>query len=146
MFRRRHWFQGRPLRGTVDICWLRPDAAEMDDADWEADYARSIAVFLNGDTIAERRPARRAGERQAFLLLFNAHSYAVRFVLPGAEHAHGWHAVVDTAAPPGRSGTGAGGWPPVLPCGAAVEVAGRSIMVLPAADDPASEASPARTL
>ena len=33
-----------------------------------------------------------------FLLLFNAHRDAVRFVLPGADHADGWHAVADTLA------------------------------------------------
>ena len=34
-----------------------------------------------------------------FLLLFNAHSDAVEFVLPGADHADGWHVVVDAALP-----------------------------------------------
>ena len=77
-----------------------------------------------------------------FLLLFNAHNDAVRFVLPGADHADGWHVVVDTAALPGRPGTGAGGSPAVLPSAAAVDVTGRSVMVLRAADDPAGKASP----
>ena len=65
-----------------------------------------------------------------FLLLFNAHSDAVQFVLPGADHAAGWHVVVDTAAPPSQPGTGAGGSPAVLPSGTAVDVTGRSVMVL----------------
>jgi len=70
----------------------------------------------------------------------------VRFALPGADHADGWHVEVDTAALPGQPGTGAGGWPAVLPSGAAVDVTGRSVMVLRAAGDPASGASPARTV
>jgi len=58
----------------------------------------------------------------------------VRFALPGADHADGWHVEVDTAALPGRPGTGAGGSPAVLPSGAAVDMTGRSVMVLRAAD------------
>jgi isoamylase len=150
IFRRRRFFRGRPARagngGLQDIIWLTPSGREMTDADWQADHARSLAVFLNGEAITEPGPRGEPVRDRRFLLLFNAHSHAVRFVLPDADHAHGWHAVIDTAAPPGRSGTRAGGWSPVLPCGTAVEVAGRSIMVLPAADGPAGEASLAGTL
>jgi glycogen operon protein len=117
----------------------------MTDADWHAGYARSLAVFLNGDAITEPGTRGETVRDRHFLLLFNAHSDPVRFVLPGADHAHGWHAVVDTAALPGRPGPGAGGWPAVLPSGAAVDVTGRSIMVLRAADGAAGGASPART-
>ena len=54
VFRRRRWFQGRPIRGTVDIGWFRPDGTEMDDDDWDAGFAQSIGVFLNGDAITDR--------------------------------------------------------------------------------------------
>src|ERR1035441_8846998 len=127
------------------IIWLTPSGLEMTDADWHAGYARSLAVFLNGDAITEPGTRGETVRDRHFLLLFNAHSDPVRFVLPGADHAHGWHAVVDTAALPGRPGPGAGGWPAVLPSGAAVDVTGRSIMVLRAADGAAGGASPART-
>jgi hypothetical protein len=56
----------------------------------------------------------------------------VQFALPGADHADGWHLVVDTAAPPSRPSTGAGGSPAVLSSGTAVDVTGRSVMVLSA--------------
>ena len=114
----------------------------MTDADWHSGYARSLAVFLNGEAITERGTRGEPIRDNHYLLLFNAHSAAVRFALPGTDHADGWHVEVDTAAPPGRSGTGAGGPPAVLPSGAAVEVTSRSVMVLRAADDPASRASP----
>ena len=116
----------------------------MTDADWHGGYARSLAVFLNGEAITERGTRGEPVRDNHFLLLFNAHSDAVRFILPGADHADGWHVEVDTAALPG---TGAGGWPAVLPSAAAVDVTGRSVMVLRAADDPAGRAvpSPART-
>ena len=74
-------------------------------------YPRSLAVFLNGAAITEPGPHAEPVRDAHFLLLFNAHSDAVRFVLPGADHADGWHAVVDMAALPNRPGTGAaGGW------------------------------------
>ena len=119
----------------------------MTDADWHAGYARSLAVFLNGDAITERGTRGEPVRDNHFLLLFNAHSDAVRFALPGADHADGWHVVVDTAAPPGRPGTGTGGSAAMLPSGTAVDVTGRSVMVLRAAGDPAGRAvpSPART-
>ena len=118
----------------------------MTDADWHSGYARSLAVFLNGEAITERGTRGEPIRDNHFLLLFNAHTDAVEFVLPSTDHADGWHVVVDTAAAPTEPGTGAGGWPAVLPGGTAVDVTGRSVMVLRAADDQAGRASPARTV
>ena len=118
----------------------------MTDADWHGGYARSLAVFLNGAAITERGTRGEPVRENHFLLFFNAHNDAVQFALPGADHAAGWHAVIDTAAPPGQPGTGTGGSAAVLPSGTAVDVTGRSVMVLRAADDSAGGASPARRL
>ena len=78
VFRRRRFFQGRPIKGSdiEDIVWLRPDGAPMTEHDWNSGYARTLAVFLNGEGIPERDPL---GERvvdDSFLLLFNAHHLA----------------------------------------------------------------------
>ena len=106
VFRRRRFFSGLPAQastnGLRDIIWLTPSGQEMTDADWQDGYARSLAVFLNGDAITEPGPRGEPVRDTHFLLLFNAHSDAVKFVLPGADHPGGWHAVVDTAAVPGR--------------------------------------------
>ena len=57
VFRRRRFFSGRPAQagpgGLRDIVWLIPSGQEMTEADWNADYARSLAVLLNGDAITE---------------------------------------------------------------------------------------------
>src|SRR5690606_36645475 len=58
VFRRRRFFSGRPVRGhggdrLPDIAWLAPDASEMTDEDWESGYAKSMAVFLNGQGIPD---------------------------------------------------------------------------------------------
>jgi glycogen operon protein len=149
VFRRRRFFSGRSARadpGSLrDIIWLTPDGREMTDADWNVGYARSLAVFLSGDAITEPGTRGEPIRDKHFLLLFNAHSDAVRFVLPDAEHADGWHVAIDTAALPSRPGTATGGSPAVLPSGATVDMTGRSVMVLRAADDPAGGASPAGT-
>jgi glycogen operon protein len=146
VFRRRRFFSGLPARagsgGLRDIIWLTPSGREMTDADWHAGCAGSVAVFLNGDAITEPGTRGDPVRDTHVLLLFNARSDAVRFVLPGADHADGWHVAVDTAVLPSRPGTSAGGRPAMLPSGAAVDVTGRSIMVLPAADGAAGEASP----
>jgi glycogen operon protein len=95
-FRRRHWFQGRPIRGTVDIGWFRPDGTEMDDADWESGFARSVGLFLNGDTIAERDPRGQRVVDDSFLVIFNAHDERLDWTLP-AQWGERWEVVVDTS-------------------------------------------------
>ncbi|MGH8869340.1 MAG: glycogen debranching protein GlgX [Actinomycetes bacterium] len=100
VFRRRHFFQGRLVRGSADldhdIAWLTPSGEEMTDEDWSAGYARSMTVFLNGDAISE--PGLR-GERvvdDSFLLLFNAHHEDMPFTMPST-FGQSWEIVLDTA-------------------------------------------------
>jgi glycogen operon protein len=98
VFRRRRWFEGRPIHGTDvhDLMWFSPDGSEMTDDDWNVGYARSLMVFLNGDSIAT--PGR-YGQRivdDDFLLLFNASSKSMLFELPSGLGA-GWQIEFDTA-------------------------------------------------
>ena len=55
VFRRRHFFQGRPIHGgeIKDLYWLKPDGTEMSDADWNTTHARCIGMVLPGDQITE---------------------------------------------------------------------------------------------
>jgi isoamylase len=101
VFRRRRWFQGRPLRGeeTDDIAWLTPEGDEMDDEDWDANYARALQVFLNGHGIASADPRGQPVVDDSFLVLFNASPESIDFVLPPATFAPAWRVVVDTALP-----------------------------------------------
>ena len=103
VFRRRRFFRGRwdePGDETSDIVWLTPGGQEMTQADWDASYAKSLAVFLNGEAISEPDPR---GERitdAKFLLLFNADGNTLTFTLPEAGLAAGWEVVATTAPPP----------------------------------------------
>jgi isoamylase len=101
VFRRRRFFKGHPVKGTPleDIGWFKPDGEQMSDEDWESSYARSVAVFLNGEGI--REPDAR-GERmtdRSFFLLFNAHDEAIEFCIPELGAVERWHVVIDTHAP-----------------------------------------------
>ena len=96
VFRRRRWFQGRPIRGTVDIGWFQPDGSTMDDADWEHDFARSVGLFLNGDAIPGRDPWGQRIVDQSFLMILNAHHDPIDWTLP-KQWGERWRVVIDTA-------------------------------------------------
>jgi isoamylase len=95
VFRRRRFFQGRPIRGTLDIGWFKPDGNSMTDDDWDVGYARSLGVFLNGRAIQGHDEQGRPITDDSFILLFNAHTEGVRWSIP-AEYAAGWRLVLDT--------------------------------------------------
>jgi glycogen operon protein len=101
VFRRRRFFRGLPARGgrnrLGDIAWFTLAGEEMTGDDWDAGFAKSLTVFLNGRAISE--PDRR-GERvqdDSFLLLFNASEEDLRFVIPPRRYGTRWSKVLDTA-------------------------------------------------
>jgi isoamylase len=101
VFRRRRFFNGRPVRGSAieDIAWFTPAGEEMDQDDWDSGFAKSVTVFLNGEGI--REPDAR-GERivdDSFFLLFNGHHEPIEFVLPDLGAGERWQVEIDTAAP-----------------------------------------------
>ena len=99
VFRRRDFFQGRPLRGSEvrDIVWLRPDGSEMGDEAWQQDHARALAVFLSGDGIAEVDGRGRAVHDDSFVLFFNAAEEGVIFSLPASLDLGAGDLLVDTS-------------------------------------------------
>jgi isoamylase len=103
VFRRRRFFEGRPIFGSEvsDIAWFRADGVEMSPADWQAGFAKSLAVFFNGDALPDPDPRGQRVTDDTFLLLFNAHHDQVEFRLPGARWASSWVRVVDTVSPDG---------------------------------------------
>ena len=98
VFCRRRWFQGREPHGpsVADIGWFVPAGTEMSEADWQAGFAKSLGVFLNGDAIPT--PNER-GERvvdDSFYIMFNAHHAALEFRLPPKAWGEKWTKVLDT--------------------------------------------------
>ena len=108
VFRRRRWFQGRPLRGTVDIAWLKPDGSEMTDDDWRSGNEACVGMFFNGEGITQPGPR---GERvvdDSFLLLLNASPEPRKWTVSGT-WGEAWRPVLDTASgEPPQEGNGNG--------------------------------------
>jgi glycogen operon protein len=103
VFRRKDFFVGEAgTSGLPDVMWLRPDGAEMDDADWEREDVRSLGVFLNGQEIPTHDREGNPIEGRSFLLLFNAQHEPVEFTLP-ERLGEPWVTVIDTAS--GSAGT-----------------------------------------
>lgn len=101
VFRRRGWFQGRPIHGAkvTDIGWFTPDGLEMAEEHWDKGFAKGLGVFLNGEGI--NSPDAR-GERvvdDSFYVLFNAHHEPLPFVLPKGDWGKQWRVVLDTNKP-----------------------------------------------
>ncbi len=126
-FRRRRFFDGRPVRREEgaplpDIAWIRPDGSEMQPEDWDSGFGRAVGVFLNGDGIRERD---RRGEEihdRHFFVFFNASDEDIDFTVPTASASPRWEVIVDTAG-------GAADAPLVDP-GGTVSVGGRALVVL----------------
>jgi glycogen operon protein len=99
IFRRRDFFQGRPLHGGAvkDIVWLKPDGIEMTTEEWTKDFARCLGVYLSGDALEETDAHGRPIVDESFLMLFNAHHDAVPFMLPEFVPGASWLARIDTS-------------------------------------------------
>ncbi|MFF7092185.1 glycogen debranching protein GlgX [Streptomyces rubradiris] len=105
VLRRRRFFRGEtatnPRQPLPDLVWLRPDAREMTDRDWQRADAHSVGAFLNGDAIAERDPHGRRMLDDSFLLLVNGYWEPVVFRLPDDSFGERWTTLIDTADPDG---------------------------------------------
>jgi len=100
VFYRRKWFQGESIKdsGIKDINWFLPEGFEMEDYNWNEDYARSLGVFLNGDAI---KGASEIGERiigHNFYIVFNAHSQPLLYKLPDKPYGNLWQVVLNTTS------------------------------------------------
>jgi len=127
VFRRRRWFQGKPIHGegVRDIGWFRPDGELMRDEDWQRAFSKSIGVFLNGDAISSLDERGEPVKDDSFYVLFNAHHEPLPFRLPAREQwGNRWRKVLDTTEPlpnPGQE---------VHEAGNEIPVESRSVVVL----------------
>ena len=131
VFRRRRFFRGRPVRqreggGLPDIEWFAPDGSEMTEEDWETGFAKSVAVYLNGQGIPDLDDRGQRVSDDSFLLWFNAHYEPIDFALPADEFGAGWVPVIYTASETDEDAE-------PHDAGGKVMVAARAVMVLRAA-------------
>jgi isoamylase len=132
VFRRRGWFQGRPIRpahggqeALPDIAWLDPDGEEMTDDQWAESSSRSVQVVLNGEAIPVPDMRGNPIFDDTFLIVFHGHPEPREITLPASPWGPHWRHVLDTEH----------GFPPDpasarrLDGGAKLEIAGRSLWV-----------------
>jgi glycogen operon protein len=101
VLRRRQFWHGQRLPGSInkDLAWFRPDGLEMLAEDWEAPENRCVGLLLAGEAV-EPLPARRDRRHdETLLLLLNAQSQAVVFVLPALQAPGVWEVLVWTDDP-----------------------------------------------
>jgi glycogen operon protein len=99
VLQRRHFFQGRSIRGTdiKDISFLAPDGKEMSDEDWSAGFTKCLGVRLAGDLIGDEDERGRPITGDTILVLLNAHWEPIPFALPLHKEGQEWELVFDTA-------------------------------------------------
>jgi isoamylase len=125
-FRRRRWFQGRPIRpaGRDDIAWFQPDGGTMEGDDWNRPEARTLGVFLNGRAIHDPDARGEKVVDDTFFLILHAGAEPVEFRLPDEGWGARWVKVLDTQDPLPEEG----GEP--FAAGAEVPMVGRSVVLL----------------
>ncbi|MDX1880846.1 glycogen debranching protein GlgX [Mycolicibacterium sp. 141076] len=103
VFRRRRFFNGRPVRArgaqdVPDVAFFTPSGSEMTDDDWNAAFGKSVAVYLNGHGIPDLDERGQRVVDDSFVLCFNAHHDAIEFALPPAQFGSRWQLILDTAS------------------------------------------------
>jgi len=97
-FGRRKWFQGIPIKGIglEDIAWFDHEGREMEESHWQNDFARSLAMYLNGNGIRSLNDDGTKIVDDSFYILFNAYWEAIDYRLPSEKYGTEWTVVIDT--------------------------------------------------
>ena len=95
---RRRFFQDREIRGSVvrDIAWYGTDGNEISDDAWSEEWNRSIGLLLNGQTLQVMDDEGNPVVDDSFLILVNAASEGVEYLLPEPPDGNPWRQVLDT--------------------------------------------------
>jgi isoamylase len=99
VFRRRRWFQGRHIRGIDEMAWFRYDGVEMTDDDWENGFARSVGVFMNGDSIRATDLFGAPMVDDTFFVIVNASELDLPWTMPPVKYAACWVVDIHSAEP-----------------------------------------------
>ena len=79
---RRQWLQGKPAKEKLDIAWFAPDDRMMDEEAWQAGYAKSLGIFLNGSAISSTDVRGNKIVDDSLFIISNAHYEALEFTIP----------------------------------------------------------------
>jgi isoamylase len=125
-FRRRNWFQGREIYGDEvrDVGWFDPAGEPMTSEQWNEGFAKSVALFLNGDDLDMTDRQGHPITDDSFLLLFNASEFALGFIIPTGSIGNEWATDIDTNDPHLEEGS------LISKAGEEIQVESRSLVVL----------------
>jgi len=132
VLRRRHFFEGQVGRGhrRKDIVWFRRSGVEMEDEDWGNEQRQAVGMLLEGELIPDTDSRGNSVHGDTLLVLLHSHYEDTEWQLPRGWGAR-WELLLDTAraAPPE---------PAVFDEGSAIQVTGRSLVVLRRSQSPTS--------
>ena len=99
VFRRRHFFQGRPIKGAnvKDVLWLSPSGNEMNEDEWRDSSVHALGMFLSGQGLEETDERGRKVSDTDFLVLLNPYHEDVPFTLPAFRTGSRWIGWMDTS-------------------------------------------------
>ena len=119
---RRHFFQGREIKGTdvKDVMWFGPSGDEMTEEEWQAPDTRAVAIRLDGREIGESDALGTPLLDDHLLIILNASPDTVRFCVPETLRTGDWRVRFDTCHT----------LPPDIGSRSEIDVAGRSLIVL----------------
>jgi len=126
VFRRRRFFQGRPIKGASvkDVLWLNPHGTEITDQEWNDSALQCLGMVLSGQGLDETDRRGRKISDDNFLVLLNAHHDDVPFSLPTYHSNARWMAWMDTSKDAGLMPS------ETYDAGAVYPLQGRSMVVL----------------
>ncbi len=112
------WLSGNtnPATSLADVRWLRPDGAEMSQADWDAPELRTLIVTLSEGTSFTTV--------DRVLVALNASPRDIPVLVPRARRGFTWHHIVDTASGAATEESSA------LPDPGSIALAARSVSVV----------------
>lgn len=99
VFSRKNWFKGEAVEdnGISDIAWFLPDGTEKKEEQWAEEFAKSVAVFLNGKGLHAIDSEGHPVEDDSFYIIFNAHHEPISYHLPDERYGAGWELILSTS-------------------------------------------------
>jgi glycogen operon protein len=99
VFSRKEWFKGVAVKDSniEDIAWFLPDGTQMEESHWRQDFAKSVAMYLNGHGIHGVDSEGKEVTDDNFYLVFNAHDQGLDYQLPHQTYGSNWKVVIDTS-------------------------------------------------
>jgi glycogen operon protein len=114
VLRRRAFFRGEVVSsGIKDLTWIRPDGAEMTEAEWQNAESLSLGMLIHGEATDDTDDRGRPIEGDTMLVILNNHDEDLHFTLPAIAGEGVWVQLIDTAG--GHMDRIADGWVGVQP-------------------------------